>query len=156
MPPPLFFLPSPIFLYPAFLATMYKIIEHTADVGIEAHGKTLEEAFEEAAKGMFAIITNEGKIESKEKRRIEIPLDRDEEILLVDWLNELLYIHDVEGLVFGEFEVKINKKLTGYAYGEKYSRQKHGYGMQIKAVTYHMLEIKRNKKGVTIKVLFDI
>jgi len=135
---------------------MYKIIEHTADVGIEAYGATIEEAFENAAKGMFAIITNDGHIESKQKRKIEIDFDEDEEILLVDWLTELLYLHDVEGLVFGEFEVRINKKLVGYAYGEKYDRQKHGYGIEIKAVTYHMLEIKRNKKGVTIKVLFDI
>ena len=135
---------------------MYKIIEHTADVGIEAHGATLEEAFEEAAKGMFAIITDGSKIESKVERKVEIPFEGDEEILLVDWLNELLYIYDVEGLVFGKFNVKINDKLIGYAYGEKYDRQKHGYGVEIKAVTYHMLEIKRNKKGVTIKVLFDI
>ena len=98
---------------------MYKIIEHTADVGIEAHGTNLEEAFEEAAKGMFAIITDGSKIENKEKRKIEVPFDRDEEILLVDWLNELLYIYDIEGLVFGEFEVKINKKLIGCAYSEK-------------------------------------
>ncbi|MCD6331367.1 MAG: archease [Thermoplasmata archaeon] len=135
---------------------MFKIIEHTADIGIEAYGKNLEEAFENAAKGMFAIITNNGKIESKIERKVEIPHEGDEELLLVDWLSELLYIHDVENLVFGEFKVKINDKLIGHAYGEKYDRQKHGYGMQIKAVTYHMLEIKRNKKGVTIKVLFDI
>ena len=135
---------------------MFKIIEHTADIGIEAYGKNLEEAFENAAKGMFAIITNNGKIESKIERKVEIPHEGDEELLLVDWLSELLYIHDVENLVFGDFKVKINDKLVGYAYGEKYDRQKHGYGMQIKAVTYHMLEIKRNKKGVTIKVLFDI
>ncbi len=135
---------------------MFKIIEHTADVGIEAYGETLEKAFENAAKGMFAIITNNGKIESKIERKVEIPYEGDDELLLVDWLSELLYIHDVENLVFGDFKVKINDKLVGYAYGEKYDRQKHGYGMQIKAVTYHMLEIKRNKKGVTIKVLFDI
>jgi len=116
----------------------------------------LEEAFEEAAKGMFAIITDGSKIESKVERKVEIPFEGDEEILLVDWLNELLYIYDVEGLVFGKFNVKINDKLIGYAYGEKYDRQKHGYGVEIKAVTYHMLEIKRNKKGVIIKVLFDI
>ncbi len=135
---------------------MYKIIEHTADVGIEAYGKNLEEAFENAAKGMFAIITDGSKIDCKVKKKIELEKGDDEELLLVDWLSELLYIHDVENLVFGEFEVKLNDRLIGYACGEKYDRQKHGYGVEIKAVTYHMLEIKRNKKGVTIKVLFDI
>ncbi len=135
---------------------MYKIIEHTADIGIEAYGKNLEEAFENAAKGMFAIITGNSKIDSKIKRKIELEKEKDEELLLVDWLSELLYIHDVEKLVFGEFKVEMNDKLLGYAFGEKYDRKKHKYGMEIKAVTYHMLEIKRNKKGVTIKVLFDI
>jgi len=135
---------------------VYKIIEHTADVGIEARGKNLEEAFEEAARGMFSIITDGGKIDSKVERRVEIPSEDDEEMLLVDWLSELLYINDVENLVFGDFDVKIGKKLIGFAYGEEYSREKHGYGVEIKAVTYHMLEIKRDKKGVVIKVLFDI
>lgn len=135
---------------------MYKIVEHTADVGIEAYGKSLEEAFENAAKGMFAIITNKSKIDSIVSKKIEIENEGDDELLLVDWLNELLYIHDVEGLVFGEFDVSIDDKLVAYAYGEEYNRQKHGYGVEIKAVTYHMLEIKRDKKGVKIKVLFDI
>lgn len=135
---------------------MFKIIEHTADIGIEAHGESIEEAFEEAAKGMFYIITGGGKIESRAERKIKIKKDMDMEQLLVDWLSELLYIFDVEHLVFGEFDVKINDELIAVARGEEYSREKHGYGMEIKAVTYHMLEIKRDKKGYIIKVLFDI
>ena len=135
---------------------MFKIIEHTADIGIEAYGSTIEEAFENAGKGMFFIMTNGGKIESKVVKQIELSFDMDEEQLLVDWLSELLYIHDVDHLVFGEFDVKINKKLIAKAYGEEYNIKKHGYGMEIKAVTYHMLEVKRNKKGYVIRVLFDI
>ncbi len=135
---------------------MYKIFEHTADIGIEAYGKNLEEAFENAAKGMFSIITNGGKIEEKIEKDIEINREEDDEMLLVDWLSELIYLYDVEKLVFGNFKVKIDGKLNAIAYGEKYDRSKHGYGIEIKAVTYHMLEIKRNKKGFVIRVLFDI
>ena len=135
---------------------MFKIIEHTADIGIEAYGKTLEEAFGNAAKGMFSIMIGGGKIESKIVKQLEIPFDMDEEQLLVDWLSELLYIHDVEHLVFGEFDIKINDKLKAKAYGEEHNVKKHGYGMEIKAVTYHMLEVKRNEKGYVLKVLFDI
>ncbi len=135
---------------------MFRIIEHTADIGIEAYGKTLEEAFENAAKGMFSIMTGGGKIESKIVREIKIPFDMDAEQLLVDWLSELLYIRDVEHLVFGEFDVKIDKELVGKAYGEEYSIEKHGYGMEIKAVTYHMLEVKKDKKGYVVRCLFDI
>jgi len=136
---------------------MFRIIEHTADVGIEAYGKTLEEAFENAAKGMFSIMTGGGKIESKVTREIKIPFDMDIEQLLVDWLSELVYIHDVEHLVFGEFDVEINEKeLRAKAYGEEYDISKHGYGMEIKAVTYHMLEVKKDKKGYVVRCLFDI
>jgi len=136
---------------------MFRIIEHTADVGIEAYGKTLEEAFENAAKGMFSLMIGGGKIESKVMREVEIPFDMDVEQLLVDWLSELLYIHDVEHLVFGEFDVEIGKeKLKGKAYGEEYDIKKHGYGMEIKAVTYHMLEVKKDEKGYVVRCLFDI
>lgn len=135
----------------------YSTFEHTADIGIEAYGRTLEEAFANAAKGMFSVITNGSNVEAKEKRHIELPVDSDEEQLLVDWLSELLYINDVDGLVFSNFDIKIDdKSLVADAYGEKYDRSKHGYGMEIKAVTYHMLKIKRNKKGFYIRVLFDI
>ncbi|MEA2053736.1 MAG: archease [Candidatus Thermoplasmatota archaeon] len=134
----------------------FSIFEHTADIGIEAYGATLEKAFENAAKGMFYIITDGSNIDAIERREIKIPVDLDEEQLLVDWLSNLLYINDVEGLVFGDFEVKIGNELAGEAWGEKYDRNKHGYGVEIKAVTYHLLQIKRNKKGFYIKVLFDI
>ncbi len=134
----------------------YNTFEHTADIGIEAYGSTLEEAFENAAKGMFSIITDGSDIAPVEKRDIELPVDSDKEQLLVDWLSELLYINDVDGMVFGDFKVKIDGKLVGEAWGEKYDREKHGYGAEIKAVTYHMLQIKRNKKGFYIRVLFDI
>ena len=131
----------------------YRLFEHTADIGVEAYGSTIEEAFENAAKGMFSIITNGSRIEPKEKRVINLAIDSE---VLVDWLSELLYINDVEGLVFGDFKVSIGKEFTGEAWGEKYDREKHGYGTEIKAVTYHMLQIKRNKKGFKIRVLFDI
>jgi SHS2 domain-containing protein len=135
----------------------YSTFEHTADIGIEAHGRTLEEAFVNAAKGMFSVIAEGSNIGTREKRHIELPIDSDEEQLLVDWLSELLYINDVEGLVFDDFAVKIeDKSLVADVYGEKYDISKHGYGTEIKAITYHMLQIKRNKKGIHIKVLFDI
>lgn len=136
---------------------MYEIIEHTADVGIRATGKNLEEALAEAARGMFALITGGGTIESRIERHISIAHTGDMELLLVDWLSELLYIHDVEHLVFGDFSVSVDgKNLSATARGEVYDRKKHGYGVEIKAVTYHMLEIQTHKKGVTINVLFDI
>lgn len=135
----------------------YTTFEHTADIGIEARGETLEEAFANAARGMFSIIVDGSDIVPRVTREIELPAEDDLEQLVVDWLSELLYIHDVEKLVFGDFQVSIGEeRLRATARGEPYSREKHGYGREIKAVTYHMLSIKRTKKGVYIKVLFDI
>jgi len=135
----------------------YEIIEHTADIGIKAYGKTLSEAFENAAKGMFDIITDKSEVESI--GQYEIKLDApDLEQLLVDWLSELLFLNASQNLVFGFFKVEIDEKkntLIAQVFGEKYNISKHKVGTEIKAVTYHMLEV-RNKKPYHVQVLFDI
>ena len=134
----------------------YWTFEHTADIGLEAQGTTVEAAFANAARGMFAIIVNDRPIEAQEEREVVLPFDGDLDQLLVDWLSELLYLHDVAGLVFGDFMLTITDELHGVARGEPYDRDKHGAGTEIKAVTYHLLEIKRTKKGFILKVLFDV
>ena len=134
----------------------YTLIEHTADIGVEASGKNLKEAFENLAVGMFAIITDDSRIENRIKKEIVLPRDSDTEQLVIDWLSELLYLSDVSGLVFGKFQVSLNDQLEARVWGEPYSRHKHGYGAEIKAVTYHLLSVTNTKKGVTIRVLFDV
>jgi len=135
----------------------YDIIEHTADVAIKAYGKNLSEAFENAAKGMLDIITNNSEIESTGQYTIELEAP-DLEQLLVDWLSELLFLNASQNLVFSFFKVNLdekNKKLSANVFGEKYNISKHKMGVEIKAVTYHMLEV-RNKKPHHVQVLFDI
>lgn len=135
----------------------YDIIEHTADVAIKAYGKNLSDAFENAAKGMFDIITNNSEIESTGQYTIELEAP-DLEQLLVDWLSELLFLNASQNLVFSFFKVNLdekNKKLSANVFGEKYNISKHKMGVEIKAVTYHMLEVK-NKSPYHVQVLFDI
>ena len=136
----------------------YELIDHTADVGVKAYGNTLEESFENAAKGMFDIITDKSEIESV--GQFDIKLDAPNlEQLLVDWLSELLYLHSAQNLVFGFFKImELDEKkpsLYGRVFGEKLNISKHKIGSEIKAVTYHMLEVK-NKKPFHVQVLFDI
>ncbi len=136
---------------------IYELIDHTADVGIKAYGKTISEAFENAAKAMFEIITDNSEIESIGQYNIELAAP-DLEQLLVDWLSELLYINTTKNLVFGFFKVEINEKenkLSAKIFGEKFNISKHKIGTEIKAVTYHMLEVK-NKKPIHVQVLFDV
>ncbi len=133
----------------------YKLIEHTADVGIKAYGKNISEAFINAAIGMFDIITDNSKIEAVGQYDIQLEAP-DLEQLLVDWLSELLFLNSAKNLVFGSFNVKIDKnRLSAQVFGEEYSKSKHKMGVEIKAVTYHMLEVSK-KKPHYVQVLFDI
>ncbi len=135
----------------------YELVDHTADVGIKAYGKTLSEAFENAAKGMFDIITDSSEIENIGQYNIELEAP-DLEQLLVDWLSELLFLNSAKNIVFGFFKVELDdkkNKLSAKVFGEKFDISKHKAGAEIKAVTYHMLEVKK-KKPFRVQVLFDI
>jgi len=135
----------------------YELIDHTADIGVKAYGKTLSEAFENASRGMFDIITDKSEVESVGQYDIQLEAD-DLEQLLVDWLSELLFLNSAKNLVFGFFKVELDEKkksLKGRVFGEKFDLSKHKIGAEIKAVTYHMLEVKK-KKPFYVQVLFDI
>ncbi len=135
----------------------YELVDHTADVGVKAYGKTLSEAFENAAKGMFDIITDSSEIENIGQYNIELEAP-DLEQLLVDWLSELLFLNSAKNVVFGFFKVELDdkkNKLSAKVFGEKFDISKHKAGAEIKAVTYHMLEVKK-KKPFRVQVLFDI
>lgn len=135
----------------------YEIIDHTADIAIKAFGRTLSETFENAAKGMFDIITDSSHIRFIGEYKIELEAS-DTEQLLVDWLSELLFLNGAYNLVFGKFQVQIDvegKRLSALVSGEKYDQSRHNAGMEIKAVTYHMLEVHASPPFY-VKVLFDI
>ncbi|HHH79966.1 MAG TPA: archease [Thermoplasmatales archaeon] len=135
----------------------FEIIEHTADVGIRAFGRNLAECFENAAKGMFYLITDGSEISSIGQYNIKLKAENLEQ-LLVDWLSELLFLQSAHNLVFGRFEVELDEQsaaLSAKVFGEEYNRRKHRYGVEIKAVTYHMLKVKR-EPPYEVQVLFDI
>jgi len=138
----------------------YEIIEHTADVGLKVFGSTLKELFENAARGMFEIISGR-KIEasSKELKEIEITKQVENfEELLVDWLSEVLYISNKEEIVFGDFKILElnNDGVSGQAFGEKINPQKTTFQTEIKAVTFHDLKIEESPKGFSCNIIFDV
>ncbi|ASJ16461.1 archease [Thermococcus chitonophagus] len=125
--------------------------EHTADIGIRGYGDSLEEAFEAVAIALFDVIVDVNKVEKKEVREIEVEGD-DLESLLYNFLEELLVIHDIEGLVFRDFEVKIERvngkyRLKAKAYGEKFDPEKHEPKEEVKAITYHDMKIEQLPDG---------
>ncbi len=135
----------------------FEFIEHTADVGVLAHGSTLAEAFVHAAEGMFSVMVNLNGVREEEERSLAVEA-HDWPSLLVAWLSELIYFCDVDGLVFKRFEIRQMQpySLQASAYGEKIDRQRHELGAGVKAVTRHMLEVDEDKDGYRVQVLLDI
>ena len=138
----------------------YEFLEHTADVYIAAYGKDLNEAFANAAKAMFDVMTDIKSIEPKVSVNIEVR-EEDLEALLYSWLEHLLILFDTELLLFSEFEVNIRKEnelyiLKGKAKGEKFNPHKHPSKTEIKAVTYSLMEILKKDNTFVVKFVLDI
>lgn len=134
----------------------FEVLSHTADVGIIASGSNIKEAFANAAKGMFSLITELDDVKEVEQRDIEVTAP-DEESLLVAWLNELIYLFDVDNILLKRFDIsRLSKtRLKAKGYGERVNTSKHKIKMGIKATTYHTLKIDRND-GCKVRVIFDI
>ena len=133
----------------------FEFIEHTADVGLVAYGRTLSEAFANAAYGLFSIIADLENVKEAESRQIELRED-DLESLLFEWLNSLIYLFDVEMLLFKRFDIIAldGQQLKAICHGEKYNPSRHQLKTGVKSATYHMLQVDEKKKRV--RVIFDI
>ncbi len=135
---------------------VYRIIDHTADVGIEVEAGSLREAFEEAAMGMFSIMLDVDKVEPRETRRVEVRGESLED-LLVSFLEELLFLFDTEQFVPGRVRIleldPENYRLVAELVGERADPGRHGIHLEVKAVTRHMLEVDPRGR---VRVLFDI
>lgn len=134
----------------------FEIIDHTADIGIIAYGKDKKEVFANSAFAMFSIIAELDGVAESMFREVEVTAE-DEEALLVAWLNELLYLFDVENIIFKRFDI-INLdqfRLRANAYGEKFDSACHRLNTQIKAATYHMLKLEK-EDGFKAQIIFDI
>ena len=134
----------------------FEILNHTADAGIIAYGSNINEAFANAAKGMFSLITELDDIQEVLHRDIEVTA-YDEESLLVEWLNEFIYLFDAENIIFKRFDITefSNTYLKATAYGEKVDSSRHKLKTGVKATTYHLLRVDKDN-GYKVQVIFDI
>jgi SHS2 domain-containing protein len=134
----------------------FEIIDHTADVGIRAYGADMQQAFANAAKAMFSLITDLDAIRLAIHRDVEIAAP-DRETLLVQWLNELIYIFDVERLLFKRFDIIsiTPTAIRARCYGEKVDKSRHEIKTGIKSATYHQLQVEDNG-GCRVQVYLDI
>jgi SHS2 domain-containing protein len=135
----------------------FEIMDHTADIGLVVYGEDLKALFENAGEAFFHLITDLRKVRRRVERRIHIgreSLDR----LMVDWLSELLYLHDVENLLFREFKVEsVGKEgLEAIARGETFREGVHVIKTGVKAVTYHRIKVQQENGRWRAQIIFDL
>lgn len=135
----------------------YTFISHTADIGFRVWGKTLRELFQDAAKAVVASMMEVGRETPKEEVSIELKASSLEE-LLVKWLEETLFLFETKnfvGLVF-KIESCKPKNFRATIVGVDWDEKKQTLKTQIKAVTYHGLEIQKTEKGYEAQVILDV
>lgn len=137
---------------------MFKFLDiTTSDVAFEAYGKNLNKLFANSALAMFEVMINTKEIKPKIERRVEVQ-SNDLQGLLFDWLNNLLVFYGAENLAFSKFELKVDEKdfkLEGRCWGEEINPEKHETRTEVKAATYHKMEIEKNEVWKA-RVILDI
>ncbi|HKZ95254.1 MAG TPA: archease [Candidatus Bathyarchaeia archaeon] len=140
----------------------FEFLEHTADLYIAAFGNSLEEAFENAAAAMFEGMTDLDSIKAQTEDNVEVE-GHDEEALLYNWLEALLVKFETTNNLYSKFKIThIERTPTGlrlraHIWGETFDPKRHLSKVGVKAVTYHRMEIPKDKKrGVTIRFILDI
>lgn len=134
----------------------YEYLEHTADVKFKAYGKTLEEAFKNAAYATTDIITDHTKVNKNITKKISIESE-DKKALLYDFIEQLIILLDSESFLLSEVRnitIKDNK-LSAEIIGDD-KPENYDINMHIKAVTYQEMEIKEEKDKVMLQVIIDI
>jgi SHS2 domain-containing protein len=129
--------------------------EHDADIGVVGRGATLEEAFEAAARAVFAIMVRLDEVKQAETVPVEFE-EADVEIALVRWLNLLLGLARSRGLVFGRFWIERDGvRWRGGASGEPWRRDLER-GTEVKGATLTMLRVKQAAAGWEARCVVDV
>lgn len=162
----------------------YRLINHTADLGIEVYGEGLQELFSNAGFALFDIMTDISRVKETTKKVITVE-GNDLEQLMVNWLNDLLYLFDVEGLLFKKFEVKevanrswesgVESRESGVRIqdsglktrgsrlilraliaGECYDPDRHVIETAVKAATYHQIQVVKENDRWRARIIIDL
>jgi SHS2 domain-containing protein len=142
-------------------AGRFEFLEHTADVYVRANGKTMEEAYENAALSMFETMTDSDKITQKQEETLEVEAE-DQYALLYNWLEALLVKFETENMLYSKFQITKweetdeNFKIKAKIWGEKFDPKKHPQRVGVKAVTYHRMVIIRERDRVVLEFILDI
>jgi len=139
----------------------FEFLEHTADVYIRAYGKTMEEAYANAALSMFEVMTDTDKIAQTQHESLNVEAE-DQYALLYSWLEALLVKFETDGMLYSKFEITDWKeteevfRFKAKVWGEKFDAEKHPQRVGVKAVTYHRMMIIRERDNVVLEFILDI
>jgi len=135
----------------------YEQLEHAGDIRIKVYGETLKELFSNAGGALFDLITDFNKINADSTDYIEVS-GTDQEELIVNWLSELNFLFLTESKIFNKFEIEhlSDTELSATVLGEKFNPFRHKLKNEIKAVTFHDLQIVKKSKHWETKIVFDI
>jgi len=139
----------------------FEFLEHTADVYIRAHGKTMQEAYENAALAMFETMTDTDKIAQAQEETVEVEAE-DQYALLYSWLEALLVKFETENVLYSKFQITDWKetadtfKIKAKIWGEKFDPQKHPQKVAVKAATYHRMVVIHEPDRVLLEFILDI
>ncbi|MBE0432421.1 archease [candidate division WOR-3 bacterium] len=137
------------------MTKQYRYINHTADLGIEVWGKSIEELFANIARAIF-----ETQIKGDIKTDIEKPITlqaESTEDLFIDWCRELLYYFSVDGFIPRLYEISIkDQSLDAQLRGDRFDPKRHQVKLEIKNPTYHNFSIEKNEENYCAKIIFDV
>jgi SHS2 domain-containing protein len=139
----------------------YEFLPHITDAYIAAYGKSLNEVFENAAEALVSLMTDIDAIQPRIEEEVQLQ-SNDLYSLLYAWLEHLLVKFEVDGMVFSQFNVKMveakgdSARLQALIRGEEFDRSRHPAKLEVKAVTYHMMEITQAPNGFVARFLLDL
>jgi SHS2 domain-containing protein len=136
---------------------LYETFEHTADMGLRVRAPDLDGLFAEAALGLFSLIVEDlDTVRPADRSRLRLDAESPED-LLRDWLGELLFLFDTQHRLFRRFEPQVDAgHLVAEVFGEGYDPRRHRLGVEVKAVTYHGLALRRTGDGFEAELILDI
>jgi len=139
------------------VSSFWRLLDHTADLGIEVEGSSLEELFTRAGEAIFELMVDLDTVETAESRNLVIE-GADLPDLWINFLREVLYLWGGESLLMKKVHVTnlTETSLEATLDGEPYDSRRHDLNMEIKAVTYHQAEVVRTPEGWKGRVIFDV
>ncbi len=135
----------------------YEQFEMEADVGIRAWGPTRAEAFAQTSLGVFSLIVAPEGVEARDVREVRAQAESPE-VLLVNWINECLYVHEIEGYVVARIEVMVleDHRIHALLHGEEIDSSRHALGTVVKAATLHQVEVAVRDGRHETRVVLDV